>query len=95
MGDGRGSTSVPAGTQVRPIGWVRGGVVYEAYGQEGQVWATDAAGRPHRLPGLIAAAGTSQSDDLVAGQTSVTDTGSCSTVMVATTGCMPRAVATG
>ena len=86
MGNGRNSTSIPAGTQVTPIGWVRTGVVYEAYQQEPQVWTTDFAGHTRRLSGLIAATGALQSDDLVAGQTSSSDTGSCWTVMVAGSG---------
>jgi hypothetical protein len=86
MGNGRSSTSIPAGTQVTPIGWVRTGVVYEAFQQEAQVWTTDFAGHTRQLPGLIAATGALQSDDLVAGQTSSSGTGSCWTVMVAGSG---------
>lgn len=86
MGEVRDSTVIPAGTQVKPVGWAGGVVVYEAYATDPQVWTTDFAGHTHQIEGLLAATGTSQVDGVVAGQTSSTDTGSCWTVMAVDSG---------
>lgn len=78
MGDVVDDQPTPAGVQVSPVGFSGPGqVVYQRYGVEPQVWVTDFAGGNRRLPGLLAAGGTSQDAGLLNGQVSSSDTGSC------------------
>lgn len=89
MGNGEAhqSVQVPAGVPVAPVGFVAGGsVVYAVGGVNPSVRVTDFGGHDRALPGLINARGTSESDDLVAGQISSSNTGSCWEVRNVTSG---------
>ncbi|MGH3443866.1 MAG: hypothetical protein ACRDPB_00690 [Nocardioidaceae bacterium] len=81
MSNGTATQAVPgvqAGVPVTPVGFVAGGsVVYTVGGGNPSVRVTDFGGHDRALPGLINARGTSETDDLVAGQTSSSNSGSC------------------